>query len=187
MKNIEEITPEDFNDLDKVIENFEGLVFDTNLSEKTLCYLIEKYKHKKIYVDGVSQSKVVRIAKVVKYIDLLKINQYELNALLKIDNCDIICGVKQLLDLGLKNCIVSHSDEPITYNVNKEIYQSETRKKENILSTMGAGDALISGTIYYLVDGRNMHDAVNFGKIVAEKTLEVYEACNKDIKKLINL
>jgi sugar/nucleoside kinase (ribokinase family) len=52
---------------------------------------------------------------------------------------------------------------------------------------MGAGDALFSGTIYYLVEGRNMHDAVNFGKIVADKTLEVYEACNKDIKKLINL
>ncbi|MBI9008730.1 MAG: carbohydrate kinase family protein [Tenericutes bacterium] len=187
MKNIEGLLPEDFSPLEEVIESFDALVFDTNLSEVTLCYLIERYKHKKIYVDGVSQSKVIRLRKVLPYIDLLKINQYELNALLKIDNCDIIFGVKQLLDKGLKNCIVSHSDEPITYNLNKEIYQSETNKKENILSTMGAGDALISGAIYYLVQGKNMREAVNFGKVVADKTLEVYEACNKDIKKLIHL
>jgi pseudouridine kinase len=187
MKNIEALTPKDFIELDAYIELFDHLVFDTNLSEETLTYLIDKYKHKKIYVDGVSQSKVKRIAKVIQHIDLLKINQYELNAILKIDNCDIILGIKQLLNLGLKNCIVSHSDEPITYNINNQIYQSNTNKKENIVSTMGAGDALFSGTIYYLVNGKNMHDAVNFGKIVADKTLEVYEACNKNIKKLIDL
>jgi|AntAceMinimDraft_18_1070375.scaffolds.fasta_scaffold00195_11 pseudouridine kinase len=187
MKNIEALTPNDFYELDSVIESFDTLVFDTNLSEETLIYLIGKYKHKTIYVDGVSQSKVVRIAKVIKHIDLLKINQYELNSILKIENCDIISGVKQLLNLGLKSCIVSHSDEPITYNIQDNIYQSDIHEIKNILSTMGAGDALFSGTIYYLVKGKNMHDAVNFGKIVADKTLEVYEACNKDIKKLINL
>lgn len=58
-------------------------------------YLITRYKNKTIYVDGVSQTKVLRIKKVLSYIDLLKINDYELNALANINNCDIIKDIKK--------------------------------------------------------------------------------------------
>ncbi len=187
MRAFEDIQKEEFNSLDEYIETFDVLAFDTNLNENTLSYLIEKYKNKTIYVDGVSQTKVVRIQKVLEHIDLLKINKYELFALLNVDKCDIIVGVKQLNKLGLKNCLVSSSKDPITYNIDRSIYQSITHKTKSIKSTMGAGDALFSGTIFYLNNGKNMHEAVNFGKIVASKTLEVFEACNKDIKALIDL
>lgn len=52
---------------------------------------------------------------------------------------------------------------------------------------MGAGDALLAGIIFYLNNNKNIHEAINFGKLVASKTLEVYESCNNLIKMLIDL
>ena len=187
MRAFEALTVEDFEPLYDYIDGFDILVFDTNLSEKILTHLIQKYQDKRIYVDGVSQTKVVRIKTVMEHIDFLKINQYELNTLLDKPMCDIILGVKEIVKRGVKNCVVSSSREPITYNIEQNIYQSITHKTRHIKSTLGAGDALFSGIIFYLLNNKNMHEAVNFGKIVASKTLEVYEACNKEIVTLIDL
>lgn len=187
MRAFEELTIEDFKPLLQYIETFDVLVFDTNLKKDTICYLIKTFQHKQIYVDGVSQSKVLRIEQVIPYIDLLKINQYELNALLKKENCDIIKGAKELINKGLKTCLISSSNEPITYNIGKDIYQSIPHKTNDIKSTLGAGDALFSGVIVYLLQNKNMHDAVNFGKLVASKTLEVAQASNKEIENLMEV
>jgi len=187
MSSFESLKMSDFYPLDDYIRSFDVLVFDTNLNEKTLNYLITQYKDKTIYVDGVSQTKVLRIKNVLPYIDLLKINDYELNALLNINNCDIIKDIKKVLKLGVKNCVVSLSSKPIVYNDGNEIYQSEIQKVKEIKSTMGAGDALLAGILFYLNNNKNIHEAVNFGKRVAGKTLEVYESCNNLIKELIIL
>ncbi len=187
MRAFEALTIQEFQEKEDYIGLFEVLVLDTNLNQDVLEYLITRFQEKTIYVDGVSQTKVTRIQKVLPYIDLLKINSFELNSLLNIENCDIIYGVKRLKQEGLKHCLVSSANEPITYNIEDNIYQSITHKMKEIKSTVGAGDALLSGTIFYLIHGKNMHEAINFGKIVASKTLEVYEACNNTIRDLIDL
>ncbi len=187
MRAFEQIDKEDFEPLHDYIDTFDVLVFDTNLTQDVLEHLIRKYQDKTIFVDGVSQSKVRRLKNLLPHIDLLKINQFELNALLNVENCDIIAGVKYLIQNGLKCCLVSSSNNPITYNIERNIYQSITHKIKDIKSTIGAGDALFSGVIYSLINDKNMHEAVNFGKIVANKTLEVVEACNRDINLLIDL
>jgi len=187
MKPFEALSVNEFKPLEEYINSFDVIIFDTNLNQEVLEYLITKYKEKQIFVDGVSQTKVSRIRNVLKYIDLLKINQYELNSLLNKDNYDIILGVKELIKFGLKTCLISSANEPITYNIGDNIYQSVTQKIKDIKSSSGAGDALFSGTVYYLLNGKTMHEAVNFGKIIASKTLEVYESCNKNIKELIDL
>lgn len=187
MEALEKLAEEDFYGLDDVISKADVLVFDTNLNERTLTYLIRKYQNKIICVDGVSQTKVIRIKNVINHINLLKINIFELNALVKHLNHDIIFGVKRLLEQGLETCIVSRAKEPIIYNIESEIHQLATTKIEDIKSTMGAGDALFSGIIFYLVNGKDMHEAVKFGEVVAAETLKVSDASNKDIKKLIDL
>ncbi len=187
MSSFESLSISDFYSLDEYINTFDVLVFDTNLNEQTLNYLITHYKNKTIYVDGVSQTKVLRIKNVLPYIDLLKINDYELNALANINNCDIIKDIKKILYLGVKNCIISTSKKPIVYNDGSVVFQSEVKEVRNIKSTMGAGDALLAGIIFSLNNNKNIHEAVNFGKLVASKTLEVYESCNYLIKELINL
>lgn len=187
MHAFELLKPADFDQLEDYINQFDVLVFDTNLAEATLSYLIERYQHKLIYVDGVSQTKVKRIRTVLPHIDLLKINDYEMKSLLNDYNCDIIKGVRSLLDMGLKHCLVSQANGPIIYNDLQNILQSSIPQVEQIKSTMGAGDALLAGTIYYLNHEKSMKVAIQFGTVVASKTLEVYESCNPRVKELINL
>ncbi len=184
---------EDFSLLDPIflkskheyIDGFDVLVLDCNLSKESLDYLINTYKRKKIYVEGVSQAKVIKLLDLLEYVDLLKINNLELKALLNMDICDIIKGVKDLVSMGLETVVVSSGKSPITYNIDDEVFESGVYEAKNIKSTVGAGDALFAGIVFSLNQGRNMHEAIDFAKKIAAKTLETESACNRDISKLI--
>ncbi len=187
LNRFKDLNPDFFASKHSYIDSFDTLVLDCNLSEESLEYLLKTYKDKRIFVEGVSQIKVKKIRNLLKYIDLLKINNLELNALLNKDICDIIKGVKELIDFGIKNVIVSSGKDPIIYNLGKEVFSSEVPKPKFIVSTVGAGDALLAGIVRSKNRNLNMHDAVEFAKKVACKTLETESACNKDISELINL
>ncbi len=182
---IEGIQKEDFIDLEDYIQSFDILCFDTNLSEEVLTYLITKYKDKFIVVDGVSQVKAKRIHSVLQDINILKLNRSELSSLLDKPVDDVILGVKSLIELGLKHCIVTNGNEAITYNIEKRIYQTLVFEPTKIVSSVGAGDALLSGIIYGLNQGKSMHEALNYGKKAASYTMEVRKACNPQLSKKI--
>jgi pseudouridine kinase len=167
-----------FQQLHDYINSFDTLVFDTNLSQSVLTYLIQTYQQKMIIVDGVSQTKVKRVQSVLKYIDLLKVNLHELSSLLEKPVDDVILGVKELIAQGLKYAVVTNGKEPITYNIDKRIYQTFIFEPASIQSSVGAGDALLSGIIFGLNHGKSVHEALNYGKKAASFTMEVGQACN---------
>lgn len=171
--------------IESKIDEFDILVFDTNINEKVLTYLIEKYQDKMIIVDGVSQKKVKRVQSVLPYIDVLKVNLNELSSLLDKKVDDVILGVRELMNSGLKHVIVTNSTEPITYNIERRIYQTLIFESTQIKTSIGAGDALLSGIIYGLSQNKNLHEAVNYGKKAASLTMEVSEANNPRISRKI--
>jgi len=171
--------------IEEYINGFDTLCFDTNLSEEVLVYLIEKFKDKTIIVDGVSQVKVKRIYKVLKYIDILKVNRNELSSILGMNVEDVILGVRKLLEQGLKHVIVTSGKEAITYNIEKRIYQTLVFDPQKIVSSIGAGDALLSGIIYGLCHEKSMHEALNYGKKAASYTMEVRQACHPHLSRKI--
>jgi len=167
-----------FDNLHDWISTFDMIVFDCNLRQDILEQLITRYQDKEIIVDGVSQTKVKRISKVLKYIDLLKVNKAELSSLLEHDVADIILGVKEIIEKGLKTIVVTGGKDAITYNIDKRIYQTLVFEPKLIVSSVGAGDALLSGILYGLSSGKSMHEALNYGKKCASFTMEVEEATN---------
>ncbi len=183
LASIENLEAENFEELDEYISNFDCLVFDTNLKAEVLEFLIRKYAHKLIFVDGVSQAKVMRVKNLLNSINVLKLNVLELNALLETKSCDIIEGIKKLHSLGVENVIISQGKEAIYYSILDEVFQTKVVKPKKIVSSNGAGDALFSGIIYKY-DSTSFHQAIEFGKVLAAKTLEVYSACNKDISNI---
>jgi len=182
---IESIEPSFFSSMSEYINQFDTIVLDTNLSEKTLHYIIETYKEKRIICDGVSQIKVNRLKHVLKYVDLLKVNKQELSSLLSQKNDDIIMDVKRLLETGVKHVVVTNGKDAITYNTEGRIYQTLIFEPSEIKSSAGAGDALLSGIIYGLNHGKSMHEAVNLGKKAASLTMEVDQACNPLLSKVL--
>lgn len=180
---LDHVTVDMFKSKEAAIENFDYLVFDTNLPEEVLTYLIHRFSHKTIIVDGVSQLKVVKIKSVLESISLLKVNQKELSALLEKPVDDIILSVKELLKLGLKQVVVTNGTNPITYNIDKSIYQTFIYEAKKNVSSIGCGDALLSGTLYGLIIKKNMHESVNYGKKAASLTMEVSTASHPELSK----
>ena len=163
--------------------HFDVAVFDTNVPLETIQAFINQFPETLLYVDGVSQTKVTKLLPILSHIALCKINQSELESLLDKKSGDVIVAVKELLSRGLKQVVVTNGDEPITYNIGRSIYQTIIFEPETHVSTLGCGDALFSGTIYGLVQGESMHEAINLGKQAAALTLEVSEATNPFLSK----
>ncbi len=175
---MEELVPADFDRFAAYIEGFDILVLDANLPAPVIDALTSAYRHKKIVVDGVSRAKVVRILPFLDRIWLLKVNRGELSELLGHDAVDIIYGVKDLLGSGIRTVVVTNGADPITYNIDRRIYQTAIFETKNPVSSSGCGDALVAGTVYGLVKGLSMHEAVNCGKKAASFTMEVAEPCH---------
>ena len=180
---LDHITPEMFIPLESAIETFDYLVFDTNIPETVLTYLVTRFAHKQIIVDGVSQKKVIRIRPVLNRIGLLKVNQKELSSLIGAPADDIILAVRELHKSGLKQIIVTNGANPITYNIDKSTYQTFIYEAKANVSSIGCGDALLSGTLYGLIQNKSMHEAINYGKKAASMTMEVKTACHPELSR----
>jgi pseudouridine kinase len=177
-RGMEGLKPSDFERFAPYIEGFDIVVLDANLPASVLDSLTAAYRHKKLVVDGVSRAKVVRIQPFLDRIWLLKVNRGELSELLGHDAVDIIYGVKDLLAAGIRSVVVTNGADPITYNIDRRIYQTAIFETKNPVSSSGCGDALVAGTVYGLVKGLSMHEAVNCGKKAASYTMEVAEPCH---------
>ncbi|PKL00497.1 MAG: hypothetical protein CVV56_05845 [Tenericutes bacterium HGW-Tenericutes-1] len=180
---LDHVTVDMFKTKEADIEKFDYLVFDTNLPEEVLTYLIQRFSHKTIIVDGVSQLKVVKVKSVLDKISLLKVNQKELSALLGKPVDDIILSVRELIKSGLKQVVVTNGTNPITYNIEKSIYQTFIYEAKKNVSSIGCGDALLSGTLYGLILKKNMHESVNYGKKAASLTMEVSTASHPELSR----
>jgi pseudouridine kinase len=180
---MEECTP---NTLQNALHNqevFDVAVFDANVPLDTISYFIKAYPETLLYIDGVSQAKVTKLASILSHISLCKINKSELSSLLNKKSDDVILAVKELISRGLKQVIVTNGAEPITYNIGRSIYQTVVFEPEIQVSTLGCGDALFAGTIYGLIQGKSMHEALNLGKQAAAITMEVSDATNPHLSK----
>lgn len=164
------------------IAEFDTLVLDTNLPVSLLDWLFYRFSDKQIVVDGVCRAKVLRILPHLGNISLLKVNRQELEALLGKPVDDIILSVRDLVAKGMKQIIVTNGTEPITYNIDRRIYQTAIFEAKIVRSSVGCGDAFLAATVYGLSRGFNMHEAVNLGKKAAALTMEVYTPVNPAIQ-----
>ena len=161
------------------IDGFDTLVFDTNLSQPLFDLLFSRFGgKKKIVVDGVTRAKVVKARPHLSEIALLKVNRNELEALVGKPVDDVILTLRDLAIKGMKSIIVTNGSEPITYNIDRRIYQTVVFEPKILKSSVGCGDALLAGTVYGLSRGLTMHEAVNVGKKAAALTMEVFTPVN---------
>jgi pseudouridine kinase len=163
------------------IEEFDVLVLDANLSQAMLDFFFDHFPQKTFIVDGVSQTKVLRVRTHLAQISLLKVNARELAALVENPALDIRSNVQTLLNLGVRQVIATNGPDPITYNVGQAIFQTPILPAKIMRSSVGCGDALLAATIYGLSLGKDLHEALRYGKKAAALTMEVYSPCNPEL------
>ncbi len=151
------------------INSFDILVIDNNLTKEAIEYLLINHHDKAIVMDAVSTKKVMKIANLLKYIDLLKVNRLELD---KLSNEQIL--LNQITDLqkrGATKIIITNQDQEITLVTKEEILTTNPISLTNVINASGAGDAFLSGFVHGMIHGLNNQKSLLYAKKLAYLTL----------------
>lgn len=148
---IDDLTIEYLNEHYDIINNSLFIVLDANLSSELIQNIFKIFDNKKILVEAVSETKVLKYAPYLSKIDLLKVNYQEYNTLLEYTN------------EKPNHLIISNGSESVIYKHNNETFEIEVPKIKNIKNVTGAGDALMSGIIYGLYHNYDMITSIKKG------------------------
>ncbi len=148
------------------------LLLDCNLPEPTLHYLLGLGRT--VVVDGVSVAKCMRIAGSLARIHLLKLNHLEAAALsgLPLDTpaqCE--AAVQHFMDQGVAKVIISHGAAGLAWGQQGAAPRFRTSRSVPVVSSTGAGDALLAGVVASVWRGWSMEGAIDYGVACAEITL----------------
>lgn len=167
----DKLTKEYIESLNLITSETKYLLIDTNLPDELIEYLCNRYSDKFIIADGISSKKVVRLVNVLDKLSLLKVNIYEGQTLTSFKEPELI--VKDLINRGVKTCVVTSGSNPTYYNVGKDIFLEPTIKATKVVNTTGAGDAMLSGVIKGIVENKPLKEAIKLGHIFANENLQV--------------
>ena len=180
---IDELNSKFLNNYYKFILEHEYIILDANLNEDAIKYIFLNFSNKKIIVDAISPTKVLKFINYLDKIYLLKCNKFEAKALIK-DYKNEEDLVSKILELGVKNIVVSFGASDIYYGNKSEIGFVKNDLIKNFVNTSGCGDALTSGIIdQYIRDNKSLKDSIIFGNILSKVTLMTSSATSKEISK----
>lgn len=144
---------------------------DCNLPEATLHALMERKEGAMLAVNTVSVPKAQRLPDDLSAIDMLFTNADEARAMLGETSESLECLTAGLRHRGAKSLVLTlGSDGHLVadYTGTHHVKALDTRT----VDVTGAGDALMSGTIYGLMRGQSLVDASRIGAVLAAATLE---------------
>lgn len=177
MELIKKITPS-FLKAVKDVFTSQYLVLDPNIDEKTNAFIFENYQGK-IFVDGISTSKVLKLKKYLPKIFLLKCNLLEAQTLVGKYYGEKL--VTEIIKLGVKQIVISNGPKDIYYGSDNVIGKVKVEKMNKIVNTAGAGDAMISGIIFGIINNQSLEKAIEIGKKLSQLTLLSQEAVSSKI------
>ena len=169
-----------------IINNSDCVVFDTNLTEETLEFLLTNIKNVS-FVDTVSITKAQKLANVLKRINVniyaLKTNKLECEVLtgIKIEKGeDYIRSSKYLHEKGITNVCISLGNKGVFYSTPTDDYIVPS-KDAYVISTNGAGDAFLAGMIYAYSKNAFSQDVIKYGLSAAKITCESESAVSENM------
>ena len=164
------------------INSFEVIVIDNNLSLKAITYLLKKYSHKQIIMDAVSAKKVIKLKDNLKYIDTLKVNHIEIEALSTEET--VLDKIKDITVKGVKTLLVtSGAKGTIHYSSNKQTNYTPI-KVDKIVNATGAGDGFISGYISGVLNKVSINECLKKAGTVAYITLFSNNSTSKSLSNI---
>ncbi len=179
------ITPEYISENLDVIEKASYLMTDADIPDETLIYLlsIAKKNYIPICVEPVSPSRAQALTGYLDGVTLTTPNKEELEAMVNrpiISESDIKEAGNELIKLGLKNAIITLGSEG-AYCVSKTFSGFIPSIRTMTVNSVGAGDALVAGTIAGILDGSSFKESVKLGIACATITLMDEKAVSESL------
>lgn len=186
MEIMRDLSPRFLDANKSIINEFNDIILDSNISEESLEYLFKNFPNKRFYCEGISAEKVIKFKPYLGNVFLLKCNLYEAKALFNEEN-DIQKLLIAIKNSGVKNCVITQGENDIYYFDNKEISKVSVEKIKKINgNTTGCGDAMFAGIIDKLLKNESLKKSIIFGEKLSVLTLQSSEAVNKNVSKLID-
>ena len=175
MAILECLTPAALEPYATLLERASCIVLDCNLTAQSLDWLMDRFKTLPIFVDGVSVVKCTKVVAMLGWIHTLKVNLFEAQALSGLPGESIDSArrcARRLHEMGARQVVVSLGAEGVCWCDADGVvgYQSASSGLE-IVSTTGAGDALLAGLVQAHLQGKTLPDAVQWAVACAELTL----------------
>ena len=147
------------NDIDiSLIEKADAVLLQNEIPEETNAYVIKKAKElgKVVFYNPAPYRKVSD--DILAKVDFLLPNRVEFKKLTGED--DLAIGARKLLDLGVKNILVTLGTEgSILFNKNERI--KVNAYKVNAIDTVAAGDTFIGYFVANLMNGKSAKEAMD--------------------------
>lgn len=207
MRILKEIDKNYLDQKRKIIENSSMLIFDTNLEEEIIDFLLELSQEKKMtkIVDTVSVEKALKLKKNVRKIDYLRGNLDEAEVVLdifKVDESELakklsleerIANIKEVFEKNkdLPEMIISTGRDGAYYiysqndQVKVKHFEAEKIKSKDIVETTGAGDALTAGLAAGIMQNYSMEEAIELGIKASAVTVKSELTCSPKLAELI--
>lgn len=80
---------------------------------------------------------------------------------------DIVAAAKKLKAQGIANVVISMGAKGSLWLSDNVVVQAQPPKCENVVSTVGAGDSMVAGLIYGLVNNLSQQDTLAFASAVS--------------------
>ena len=184
MRIMDDLSPEFIDENKKIINDFDYIVLDSNVSKETLKCIFNEYSDKKFICEAISANKVIRYLPYLDKIYLLKCNINEARALFHSEENAAELTLK-ILKTGVKKCVITQGKDDVYYGENGNVYFVKIKPVNEILgNTTGCGDAMFSGIIDKLMIGKSLKEAIEFGNELSLLTLHTKKANNEEVSKL---
>lgn len=206
MRVLREIDENYLQEKRKIIETSAMMIFDTNLEESTISYLLELSKDKKMIkiADTVSVEKSLKLKGKLGSLDYLRGNLDEVEVVLDIVEIDQSEQFKELSledrierikesyskNRYLPELIISTGQDGAYYfsrrngKVKVRHFKAENINSEEIVETTGAGDALTAGLAAGIMNEYSIDQAIELGIRASALTVKSELTCNPDLAEL---
>ena len=177
----------------QIIRQSSIVVLDTNLTKKTIKYILDIVQKNNllVVVEPVSIEKAKKLKPHLKQVDFITPNIAEAEVLLGREvwnNKDLPSRRKRIeqtyndMDISLAMIITCGSKGAILLTEESSCLVSSAEiSKAEINETTGAGDALTAGLVSSLVSGKNLLNSVKFGIKAAVATIKSEDTANPDL------
>ena len=182
-----ELTPEYIKENIDVIKNSDYIVMDADVPDQTLLEVlnISKKYSIPICIEPVSPSRAHNIKDFMNGVTLTTPNKEELESLVNrqiTSEKDIEIASEELLQMGVENIITTLGSEG-AYCASKTFKGFIPSVRTMVINSVGAGDALVAGTIAGLMNGQSFEESVKWGIACATITITDEKAVSDKLTK----
>ena len=174
--------------IDRVADASKGskiIALDTNLTEETLEYAVDRFSDRPLFLDPVSAVKAERAKKVIGRFHTIKPNRSEAEVLSGIDIVDPSAVEKAgewFLSAGVKRVFITLSAAGVYYcDEQGSRMLRPAPRTGSVISATGAGDAFSAAVLYGIAKGFDRERLLAYGMAAAAVTLESHSAVNPAI------